>query len=128
MGAETAGGSSLGLHANGEVFHNGKMIAKFEGKFEAPAENPKVPLFFQKKLKKEKKEKEKRDKAAKKDKADTPSQPLLTPDKPKGTRLWGQGCTVSCAIDTAKDGGVLTFIVRALSLFCPSMIFFRHAM
>ena len=104
MLSSTAGGSSLGLHANGEVYHNGKMISKFDGKFEPPAKNPKTPSSVGK---------GKRDKEMKGKKTNAPPKGLMTA-RPEGSKLWHKGCTVSCTFDSGKDGGLLSFQARIL--------------
>ena len=41
LGSKESGGTSLGLHANGEVYHNGIAIATFDAAmFTVPDVNP----------------------------------------------------------------------------------------
>ena len=86
VGSKDSGGISLGLHANGEVYHNGIAIATFDAAmFTVPDVNPLVPSKF------------------------TRSEHLSTPAP---GLLWRAGCTVGCVLDTGHEGGTLSFKVN----------------
>jgi hypothetical protein len=86
LGSKESGGISLGLHANGEVYHNGIAIARFDAAmFTVPDVNPLVPSKF----------------AGSVD-VSTPAPGLL----------WRAGCTVGCVLDTGHEGGTLSFKIN----------------
>ena len=90
LGSKESGGVSLGLHANGEVYHNGIAIATFDAAmFTVPDVNPLVPSKF----------------AGSVDHS-TPAPGLL----------WRAGCTVGCVLDTGREGGTLSFKINDAEL------------
>eukprot|EP01038_Epipyxis_sp_PR26KG_P004031 gene4031-5768_t len=107
-GADT--GVSLGLYADGSLYHNGKLINSFVGKRGIKAVEPGAEPEPPKKVEEdgappspEKKKTKKLKKSLKK--VDIPE--VQIPQSP----LFGQNSMVKCVLDTGLDGGTLSFYV-----------------
>ena len=122
LGSSSDQGSSLGMYANGEVYHNGLVIHSLRGIRQDSDRIPKIdPPSVASTEDKNDSETTKTDNATPQESSTETvalKSDVNTPQKPPRVLapLFGKGCLVKCLLDTSLNGGTLTLTIERIAV------------